>query len=254
MTSEQKKIGIFDSGIGGFSVWKELLTVLPGHQFYYISDRPHSPYGNKSTEYITARCEALTEELLKKSVDIILVACNTATAEAIDHLRDNFSLPFVGIEPFVKALEGFDISAQDVKPVVITTKAMNESERFKKFLKKHDEENRIFAHTCENLATLIEEGYKKGLHSVEKSIENELRPLFDKGYSHIILGCTHYPLVGEKVSSFLNAQCISPCLPVAKRVAHILQASPTDNRTELYFKTSDQENFDSFEPALLSLK
>ena len=254
MVTKRKKIGIFDSGIGGFSILKELLKELPGHEFYYISDKPNAPYGNKSSQFISERCDQLSQVLFEKKVDLILVACNTATAEGIDLLRSNYEIPFVGIEPFVKAVEGIDLSKEEIKPVVITTKAMHDSERFKKLLKKHDPNAIIHPHACENLASLIELAYEKGMASVEEKLESELQPLKNKGYSHVILGCTHYPLVSNKITQFLEAECISPCVSVAKRVAHILNTEAVDSRTELFFKTSDEESFNSLDPKLLSLK
>jgi len=254
MAFEQKRIGIFDSGIGGFSIWKELINELSGHQFFYISDVPNSPYGNKTSQFISQRAEVLSNELLKEKVDIILLACNTATAEAIDGLRDKFNVPFVGIEPFVKSIESLDLGESNIRPVVLTTRAMHDSFRFKELILKFDKDKILTPHACDNLASLIEVAYKKGLDSVEKEIEEELKSLRDKNYTHAILGCTHYPLISDKIARYLNVECISPCLPVSKRVAYILKAEPIESRTELYFKTSNQENFETFNPALLSLK
>ena len=253
MTLERKRIGVFDSGIGGFSILKKLVELLPGHEFYYISDLPHSPYGNKSTEYIQARCLELTKTLLKEQVDLILLACNTATAASIDLLRQDFDIPFVGIEPFVKSIESFDLDDKELKPVVLTTKAMGESERFKSLMNRFDPKKRIFHQICPNLASLIEKAFEKGLGSIEAEIENELSPLLGKGFTHAILGCTHYPLIEQKIESFLGVKCISPCLPVAKRVAQLLPASALTGRTDLYFKISSEESFKSFKAALLSL-
>ncbi len=254
MAFEQKRIGIFDSGIGGFSIWKELISELAGHQFFYISDVPNSPYGNKTSSFIRERSEVLANELLKENVDIILLACNTATAEAIDGLRNKFEVPFVGIEPFVRSIENIDLTESNFRPVVLTTRAMHESQRFKDLLLKYDKNNILTAHACDHLASLIEEGYKSGIKSVETKIEEELSPLKNSNFTHAILGCTHYPLISDKIKSYLNVECVSPCLPVSKRVAYILKSGPIDSRTELYFKTSNQENFETFDPALLSLK
>ncbi|MFT6069058.1 MAG: glutamate racemase [Bacteriovoracaceae bacterium] len=253
MTSKRKKIGIFDSGIGGFSILKKLVEILPGHEFYYVSDFPHSPYGNKSTEYIQERCQDITDCLLNEGVDLILLACNTATAASIDLLRSKYSIPFVGIEPFVKSIESLDFKDKKLKPVVLTTVAMGESERFKSLMKRYDPGLKIHHQKCPHLASLIEKAFEKGQSQVEIEIEQELKDLLNKGYTHAILGCTHYPLIEKKIESYLTLKCISPCLPVAKRVAQLLEAEPLTGRTELYFKTSDEESFKTFEGALLSL-
>lgn len=253
MEINRKKIGVFDSGVGGFSILNMLLEELSGHEFYYISDKPNSPYGDKSSKFISDRCHALTTELLKEKVDLILIACNTATAVGIDELRLKYDVPFVGIEPYVKAIETLDLDDKNVRPVVLTTLAMHDSKRFKNLIEKFDPENKIHNHPCPNLASLIESAYEFGFSSIENDIEAELSPLKDLGLTHAILGCTHYPLIGKKISEYLDVKCISPCLPVAKRVAHILGEGAVNAKSTIYFKTSDQESFNSLDAPLLSL-
>lgn len=253
MEFKRKKIGIFDSGIGGFSILIELLKVLPGHDYYYLSDVPNAPYGTKSGEFIANRCELLSSELISSGVDLILVACNTATAEGIDKLRAKFDIPFVGVEPFVKSVESMNLSDKNLRAAVITTEAMFESKRFKSLLRKFDPKNKIYAHACPNLASLIEEAYSSGYKKLEQKIEAELAPLKNKSLTHLILGCTHYPLIAEKIESSLGLKCISPCLSVAKRVAFVLNSKTGDGRTELFFKSTDDKEFNSFDPALLRL-
>lgn len=250
---DQKKIGIFDSGIGGFSLLKELVNILPGHQYFYISDKPNSPYGNKSSDFIGQRCEVLTKDLINSEVDLILIACNTATAEGIDMLRQKFEIPFVGIEPFVKVIETFHMEP-DFRPVVLTTNAMYESERFKALLNKFDPQKRIDPFPCEKLASLIEMSFEQGLSSFIPEIHEELRPLKGQSYTHAILGCTHYPLIKDLISEYLEVECLSPCLPVAKRVAHILKIQGSSRSTELNFKISNESSFSSLDPGVLSLR
>ena len=103
----QKKaqsIGIFDSGIGGFSILKQIHELAPDLNVYYIADSSFAPYGNKSKPEVVARSTYITEQLLEFDLDLIVVACNTATGIAIDELRENFNIPFVGVEPFINAL------------------------------------------------------------------------------------------------------------------------------------------------------
>lgn len=253
MEISRKKIGIFDSGVGGFSILQELLNILPGHEFYYISDKPNAPYGDKDSEFIKKRCHILSEELLAQGVDLVLIACNTATAEGIDSLREKFDTPFVGIEPFVKAIETFDLKEKNVNPVVLTTPAMHESKRFQLLLDKFDPKKIIHQHPCPNLASLIERAYEDDFTSVEAQIEAELSQLKELSLTHAILGCTHYPLIKEMISEYLGVKCISPCVAVAKRVAHILKAQPLNSKAVLHFKISEEENFKSLDQTLLSL-
>ncbi|MFA6770979.1 MAG: aspartate/glutamate racemase family protein, partial [Bacteroidales bacterium] len=95
-------VGIFDSGVGGLSVWKEAIKILPDHNFLYFSDNAYSPYGPRAVQEIIERAKIISKFLIEKGAGIIVVACNTATAAAIDSLRENFSTPFIGMEPAVK--------------------------------------------------------------------------------------------------------------------------------------------------------
>ncbi|MGZ3809074.1 MAG: glutamate racemase [Bacteriovorax sp.] len=137
----QVKIGVFDSGIGGFSVLNELFKAMPEASYYYVSDDANAPYGPKSDEFITERSIAITKELLAHDVELIVVACNTATAASIDLLRDKFkNLPFVGVEPYLNAYykmpEG--LSADEKKMMVLTTESTGKSERFKRLKERLD--------------------------------------------------------------------------------------------------------------------
>ena len=127
-----KKIGIFDSGIGGLSVLKELLQAMPGQEFYYISDQSFAPYGNLTTDEILERSKVLTQTLLEESVDLIVVACNTATAHSIDLLRKEFDIPFVGIEPYINYVN-HDYNGENVG-LICTPQTLN-SERYQELKK-----------------------------------------------------------------------------------------------------------------------
>ncbi|MFA6239199.1 MAG: glutamate racemase [Bacteriovorax sp.] len=233
-----KKIGVFDSGIGGFSVLAELFNVLPEAEYYYISDDANSPYGPKSDEFITERTIAMTEELLRQGVELIVIACNTATASSIDQLREKFkAIPFVGVEPYLNAFykmpEG--LSEHEKKMMVLTTESTGKSERFKRLKERLDPKSQIDHYSLKNLARLIEEYYHHPANSAEleaefyKNVESELQFLKSQNYFYAILGCTHYPLIKDKIESFLNLKTISPSLHVALRVkdlAHSTGSNP----------------------------
>lgn len=222
-----KKIGVFDSGIGGFSVLAELFNVLPEAEYFYISDDANAPYGPKSDEFITERTVAMTEELLKLGVELVVIACNTATASSIDQLREKFKgVPFVGVEPYLNAYykmpEG--VADHEKKMMVLTTESTGKSERFKRLKERLDPNSQIDHFSLKNLARLIEEYYHLPQHNAEieatfyKNVEDELQFLKSQNYSYAILGCTHYPLIREKIESFLKLKTISPCKHVALRV------------------------------------
>ena len=218
-----KKIGLFDSGIGGFSVLDELFKLMPEASFYYISDDAHAPYGPKSDEYITERTFFITEELLAQGVELIVVACNTATASSIDQLREKFKdIPFVGVEPYLNAYYKMPVGFEK-KMMVLTTESTGKSERFKRLKERLDPNAQIDHYGLKNLAQLIEKYYynPESVYEFEAKFEEELSFLKAYHYSYAILGCTHYPLVRDRIEKLLNLKAISPCSHVAQRVVDL---------------------------------
>ncbi|MDO9182543.1 MAG: glutamate racemase [Bacteriovorax sp.] len=227
---QSKKIGLFDSGIGGFSVLGELFKLMPEADYYYVSDDANAPYGPKSDEFITERCNAITKELIAKGVDLIVVACNTATAASIDSLREKFiDISFVGVEPYLKAYYQIP-EGLEKKMMVLTTESTGKSERFKRLKERLDPESQIDHYSLKNLARLIENYYyhfdqKNGIDvKFESEFEAELSFLKDHHYAYAILGCTHYPLVRERIEKLLDLKAISPCSHVAQRVVDLLHS------------------------------
>lgn len=222
--ADQKiNIGLFDSGIGGFSILNELFSTLPTARYFYFSDDAHAPYGPKSDQEITARAFAITEELLKKNVDIIVIACNTATASSIDELREKYpQVPFVGVEPYLNAY--YKMPEGEKKVMVLTTESTGKSERFKRLRSRLDPDSNIDHFALKNLAKQIEYFY---YHPIEKSefekqVQEELAFLQNKKYTHAILGCTHYPLIANLIEKNLHLKTISPCPYIAFRVEVLL--------------------------------
>lgn len=222
-----KKIGLFDSGIGGFSLLFELFKLMPEADYYYISDDANAPYGPKSDEFITERTFQITQKLMAQGVELIVVACNTATASSIVSLREKFKdIPFVGVEPYLNAYykipEGFQ-----KKMMVLTTESTGKSERFKRLKERLDPDSQIDHYSLKNLARLIEEFYYLPVHhneaekEFEKNIEKELSFLKAHHYAYAILGCTHYPLVRDKIERLLELKALSPCSHVAQRVVDL---------------------------------
>lgn len=246
------KIGVFDSGIGGFSVLGELFKAFPEATYYYFSDDAHAPYGPKSDEFITERAVHITQELLKMGVQLIVVACNTATAASIDYLREHFkTIPFVGVEPYLNAYYKMPdgLTEAQKKMMVLTTESTGKSERFKRLRERLDPNSQIDHYGLKNLARLIEEFYysqnpEADGKKFQEDFEEEMRFLKGKQYAYAILGCTHYPLVRDRLETFLQLKTISPDAHVANRVVNLLwpekqqaTASPT-MKDDFYFLSS----------------
>jgi glutamate racemase len=183
-----KKIGLFDSGIGGFSILSELFKTLPQAEYYYISDDAHAPYGPKSDEFITARSIEISKQLMSLGVDLIVVACNTATAASVDALRSYFpNFIFVGVEPYLNAYYKIPETLNPVekKMMVLTTVSTGKSERFKRLKERLDPNSEIDHYGLPNLARIIEEYYyaPTNFSELTKKINDELSFLKNMNYS-----------------------------------------------------------------------
>ncbi len=219
----EKKIGLFDSGIGGYSVLAELFKTLPSAHYFYVSDDAFAPYGPKSDDFITERSFIIAQALKEQNVELIVVACNTATAASIDRLRVKFpDMTFVGVEPYLNAYYKIPVGLTPAqkKMMVLTTESTGKSERFKRLKERLDPDSQIDHYGLVNLAKLIEDFYysPNDREQFYKSLEEELAFLKPHRYSFAILGCTHYPLIRKKIEKILNLKTISPDAHIAQRV------------------------------------
>ena len=215
-------IGIFDSGCGGLSVYRELVKVLPEEQYHYYSDNAHCPYGEKSALYIRRRARFITEFLLDKGADIIVVACNTATAAAIATLRAAYpDVPFVGMEPAVKP------AALGTRSGVIGVLATAGTLKGSKYLNTrglYEDDVTIAEHVGQGFVELVESGILDGPEA-EALVRASLQPLLDTGADTIVLGCTHYPFLQPLIERLAgpSVRVIDPAPAVARQTLHVLE-------------------------------
>ena len=192
-----KPIGIFDSGIGGVTVLKEIIKVLPNEDIYYFSDSKNNPYGDKKDNEILEICNNIVERLLKENCKAIVIACNTASAKAANKLREQYAnIPIIAIEPAYKMVYDF---AYDKKTLVMATKGTIESEKFHKLYNKYNNHNTELLE-CVGLADIIEE-------ENEKKIKEYLKENLSKykgDVKNVVLGCTHYPLIEKEIKEVLG--------------------------------------------------
>jgi len=215
----KKRLGIIDSGIGGLSLLDGMSCANLNLDYFYCSDNKNVPYGEKTQAFMVQRVVEMVEGIKKKNVDAILLACNTLTAQTIDLLRDKYSLPFIGIEPYINFYNLLD--PDQSKLVLILTKATFDSARFKKLRDLKDPHHKVDVFTPAHLAVLIE-SCKGNFQSHRKILKEELELLKDKNYTHCILGCTHYPFVKEFIANYLNLEVIDPTEHVVKEVRRVL--------------------------------
>ena len=219
-------IGIFDSGVGGLSVFREIRKLLPEERYMYYSDNAHCPYGEKSREYIIGRAREITHLLLSEGADIIVVACNTATAAAIATLREEFEVKFIGMEPAVKPAA--TSTATGVVGVLATAGTLK-ADKYLNTREKWAEGVKIVEHVGQGFVELVENGCISG-HEAEDVVLKSLKPLIDEGADRIVLGCTHYPFLSETISKTSaiiapgrDIKVIDPAPAVAKHLLEIMK-------------------------------
>lgn len=221
-------IGIFDSGIGGLSVFREIRKVLPEQSYIYYSDSAHCPYGEKSKEYIIDRARSITRRLMGMGAEIVVVACNTATAAAISTLRKEFPIKFIGMEPAIKPAAA--LTKTGVVGVLATAGTLK-AEKYLDTREKWAQSITVVEHIGEGFVELVEKGQTSGAEA-EAVVQNSLVPLLEAGADTIVLGCTHYPFLADTIKKVAAAHgadgnsfhLIDPAPAVARHLLEVMEA------------------------------
>lgn len=216
-------IGMFDSGVGGLSVLKAIHALLPAQPVIYFADQAHVPYGSRSLEEVRAFSSAITEFLLGLGSALIVVACNTASAAALQELRAQFpETRFVGMEPAVKpAAEQTHTGVVGV----LATPATFQGRLYSSVVERFAKEVTILQDTCPGLVGEIEKGNLEGAET-HRILENAIRPMLDENIDTIVLGCTHYPFVIPLIRLIAGAgvTVIDPAPAIARQTGRVLVA------------------------------
>ena len=214
-------IGIFDSGVGGTSIWKEIHTLLPYESTIYLADSRNAPYGPKGAENITQLSVKNTEFLLKQGCKLIVVACNTATTNAIDYLRAKYSVPFIGIEPAIKPAA---LNTKTNAVGILATKGTLASALFSKTSGMFASHIKVIEQEGVGIVELIESGH---LYSPDmKALLNlYLKPMLEANIDYLVLGCTHYPYIIPILLELLpqHVKIIDSGEAVARQTKAVLQ-------------------------------
>jgi glutamate racemase len=191
-------VGVFDSGVGGLSVLREIRRELPYENLIYVADSAHAPYGDKTSQFIEARSTAISDFLLKQNAKTIVVACNTATGAAIASLRAHFpALPIVAMEPAVKP--AVNHTRTGIIGVLATQRTLA-SHNFGKLFQRFGAEVKILSQACPGLVEQVETGDLTG-PKTRQLLEHYLLPLLQQGADTIVLGCTHYPFLAAQIQA-----------------------------------------------------
>jgi len=216
-------IGVFDSGVGGLSVLREIHALMPAQPVIYFGDQAHVPYGARSMEEVRGFSRSVAQFLLQQGVQAIVVACNTASAAALHSLREEFPMiPFVGMEPAVKPA-----AEQTVTGVVgvLATVATFQGELYASVVERFAKGVTVLQDTCPGLVAQIEAGNLEGRETRE-ILEKALQPMLAQGIDTVVMGCTHYPFVIPLIQQIAgaNVRVIDPAPAVARQTKRILEA------------------------------
>ncbi len=246
-------IGVFDSGVGGLSVLKAIRQLLPSHPVIYFADQGHVPYGSRPLSEVRAYAEGITRFLLAQGAEIIVVACNTASA--LHHLRSTFpEVPIVGMEPAVKPAAE---TTRSGRVAVLATPATFQGELYASVVERFAHGVEIFQDTCPGLVTKIEAGQLRGIET-RSILERALRPMLAAGIDTVVLGCTHYPFVIPLIEDICGpgVRVIDPAPAVARQTMRLLESrqlllSNQPPAPVTFFTSADETTLSAVLPALL---
>lgn len=202
MSNIDKAIGVFDSGLGGISVLKELRSLMPQENYLYFGDSSYAPYGVKTKEEITARCRNICEFFINKGVKAVVIACNTATSACVKELRALYPLlPIIGMEPALKpAVNG----KHQQSVVVLATRFTLKEKKFEQLMSQFDKDNTIYRQPCPKLVELVEAGKLDDVAAVDHALMEYLAPYEKETMDSIVLGCTHFVFYRDRIRQLIG--------------------------------------------------
>lgn len=240
--SNTNPIGLFDSGIGGTSIWKEVHVLLPNENTVYLADSKNAPYGKKSKQEIIDLCFKNVDFLLEQNCKLIVVACNTATTNAIKEMRAKYNIPFIGIEPAIKPAAN-KTETQTIG--ILATKGTLNSELFNRQVENYANV-RILEQVGYGLVELIESG-KIATEEMRNLLKLYLRPMVEAGMDYLVLGCSHYPYLIPEIKKIIpdTIKIIDSGEAVAKQTKTILENNNLINNSSDKGKTIFYTNSDA---------
>ncbi len=251
-------LGLYDSGVGGLTVWREIVRALPNEDVIYFADQSHCPYGARPPEEIRALAIEAVKFLLSRDAKAIVVACNTASAVALDFLRITFpDIPFIGMEPAVKLAAE---RTRTGKVGVLSTRGTRQGDLYRRTLRRVAADIEVVACTPEGLVEMIETG-ETDSPEVEALLRRYVEPLRDAGVDELVLGCTHYPFVAPVIRRIVGESIalIDPSPAVARQVAAVIDARNLRNETAhapvyRFFTSGDPHQFGAVIKKLIGIQ
>lgn len=255
LQTNNNPIGIFDSGVGGLSILASVKELLPKESFVYFADQKNHPYGGRSVSQIQDISSKIVSFLISKNAKLVIIACNTVSVNAIEHLRSKFDIPIIAVVPVVKTISE---KSKTGKAAVFATPATVKSKYLEDLIKKFASGITVYTIGTSKLEYLVEDGIVTG-PEVRSAIEKSLLPLIEKQVDSIALGCTHYPfltpeinkIVGSKIAIYDSGGAI------ARRTEYILTHEGLHSQTkdqDYYYTTGDTGKFKQVAEKLVKFK
>ncbi|KWR92134.1 glutamate racemase [Cupriavidus sp. IDO] len=249
-------IGVFDSGLGGLSVLREIRALLPHESLLYLADSKYAPYGEKPEKFVEARTLQACEWLIGQGCKALVIACNTATGHAVELLRNRLPLPIIGVEPGLKPAAA--ASRSKVVGVLATANTLK-SAKFARLLASLDGESRFICEAGLGLVSLIEQGDTNG-PAVRERLDAYLTPMLEAGADTLVLGCTHYPFLSDTIRAMVGDQLalVDTGSAIARQLArklmeHALSAGPDAIPQDRFVSTKNAEHLRAMAAALLQV-
>lgn len=222
-------IGVFDSGVGGLTVVREIMRHLPNENLVYFGDTARVPYGSKSKDTIIRFSRQIIRFLKTKDVKAIVIACNTASALALEIVRQEIDIPIIGV--VVPGARAAVRETRNKKIGVLGTEATIKSEMYTRLMQQEDADVSVVGKACPLFVPLIEEGFAKH-HITREVIDIYLQDVKESGIDTLILGCTHYPLLRDSIAEYMgeDIHIVNPAYETAIDLQRILQSNALDNR------------------------
>lgn len=238
-------IAVFDSGLGGLTVWSELFHRLPNESLIYYGDGKNCPYGDQTPEQVRVYVDFAVQRLLERGVKMVVVACNAATSMSIDYLRETYpGMPFIGLEPAVKPAA--EASRSGVIGILATSATLK-GRYFKESLRRHSDQVRVIARVGEGFVELVEGGLENTPQALAQ-VSGVVEPMLEQGVDQLVLGCTHYPFLTQTLQKVIGeraVQLIDPALAVQRRVESLLNRydlrAEADHHPQYDYLTSSDE-------------
>jgi len=230
--NQVKRIGFFDSGVGGLSVLRHAPARIGSADYIYVADAAYAPYGKQTEEFILQRSLLITEFLVAQDIDALVIACNTATAVSIDAIRERYALPVIGMEPAIKPAVD---KSSNKKVAVLGTENTLRSRRYKDLKDQYTQVLQVYERACHDWVEIVEEN-NLDKRTIQKYVDSYIQPLIEKDVDTFILACTHFPFLRDHIERSLppGSCVIDPAEAVIEQLAQRLEIKTNEIVSEVF--------------------